>query len=90
MAQEQRHAGLKSYVVGWSEQQKCFHIETVEEMLLRNRRNFERCSKVDFVPLAFAASFADANEIAEKYRQKRNVPLLQEQLHTAHKSTKSS
>jgi len=71
---------MKQHVVNWSEQQKCFHIETVEEMLARNQDNFEHCAQVDFTPIAFAASFSEANKIAETYRQKRGIPFLQDRI----------
>jgi hypothetical protein len=80
MPEEQRHLEPESYVVNWSEQQKCFHVETVKEMLFRNRLNFDQSVEVDFVPLCFAASITDANEAAAKYRQMRNIPLLQDQI----------
>ena len=67
MPTEQRHRRPESYVVNWRERQKCFHVETVEEMLLRNRRNFEQSVEVDFVPITFAASITEANEAAEKF-----------------------
>jgi hypothetical protein len=75
-----RDAGIQSWVVNWSERQKCFHVETVEDMLLRNRRSFEQQTEVDFVPMCFATSFKEANDAAEAYRQMRNIPLLQDQI----------
>ena len=80
MPEEQRHLGPESYVVNWSERQKCFHVETVEEMLLRNRLNFDQSSEVDFVPLSFAATSTEAHEAVAKYRQIRGIPLLQDQI----------
>lgn len=80
MPTEQRHPRPESYVVNWRERYKCFHVETLEEMLLRNRRNFEQSVEVDFVPITFAASITEANEAAEKYRQIRGIPLLQDQI----------
>jgi hypothetical protein len=80
MAAEQSHPRAESWVTNWSERQKCFHVETLEEMLLRNRRNFERSVEVDFVPLSFAASITEANEAAAKYRQIRDIPLVQDQI----------
>ena len=74
MPAEQRQPPPESYVVNWSEHQKCFHIETVEDMLLRNRDNFEHLTGVDFVPLCFAASISDANDAATRYRQMRDIP----------------
>jgi hypothetical protein len=52
----------------------------VEEMLARNQGNFEHCAQVDFTPIAFAASFSEANKIAETYRQKRGIPFLQDRI----------
>jgi hypothetical protein len=80
MPAEQRNPQPESWVVNWSERQQCFHVETVEEMLLRNRDNFEHHEEVDFVPLRFADSIKEANEAAEKYRQMRGIPLLQHQI----------
>jgi hypothetical protein len=80
MANDLTKVGSHDYVVNWSEHQKCFHIETIEEMFLRTRENFERGAAIDFVPIAFAASFKDADEIAETYRRKRKIPHLQDQL----------
>jgi hypothetical protein len=68
------------YVVNWSEQQKCFHVETEEEMVIRNRDNFDHCTSVDFVPLAFASSSEEASTIVASYREKRDIPLLQDQI----------
>jgi hypothetical protein len=80
MPEEQTHLGPENYVVNWSERQKCFHVETVEQMLFRNRQNFDQSVEIDFVPLSFAASITEANEAAGKYRQMRGIPLLQEQI----------
>ena len=80
MSNDLTNVGSHDYVVNWSEHQKCFNIETIKEMLHRNRENFQHGAAVDLVPIAFAASFKDANEIAETYRQKRGIPYLQDQI----------
>jgi uncharacterized protein (DUF924 family) len=80
MPAEQIHLRPESYVVNWSERQKCFHVETVEEMIFRNRLCFDESVEVDFVPLSFAASSTEAHEAAAKYRQMRGIPLLQDQI----------
>jgi hypothetical protein len=80
MPVKKRHAQPERWIVSWSERQKCFHVETVEEMLLRNRDNFERHTGVDFVPLCIEDSIKDANKAVEEYRRMRGIPLLQDQI----------
>jgi hypothetical protein len=80
MPAQESHPRPESYVVNWSERQKCFHVETVEEMIFRNRLNFDESVEVDFVPLSFAASSTEAHEAAAKYRQMRGIPLLQDRI----------
>lgn len=51
----------------WSQSQCALHIETVEEMLSRNRQAYAADKCMDYVPIAFG-SRALCDEIASKVR----------------------
>ncbi|WP_405127961.1 hypothetical protein [Pseudoalteromonas sp. PB2-1] len=60
-----------NWVVLWSEQQQCFHYETVEKMLESNISSFKRCKPNQYVPLAFFKSDKDARQAIKKLKQFR-------------------
>ncbi len=55
-----------AYVVEWSPSQQQIHIFTVEEMLEKNLGLYLKDKQVDYFPLAFAASHAEASKICRE------------------------
>jgi len=51
---------IDDHVVLWSPHQKCFHVETVKEMLETNRQIFARQDKGDYIVLGFERTYEAA------------------------------
>lgn len=54
------------WVVEWSPSQAQFHIDTVANMLARNKSSIAKRVPVDYFPIAFCATTDQAEEICEK------------------------
>ena len=63
---------MDDYVVLWSPHQKCFHMETVDEMLKRNRSIFARQDLGDYIVLSFEKDHAAASDSIKKLRELRD------------------
>ena len=61
-------------VVEYSGVQKCFHIETVVEMLRSNQRCFGRGGMVDYVPLAIVGSHEEAHRLCDELKRRFGRP----------------
>lgn len=61
-------------VVEYSGVQKCFHVETVAEMLRSNRRCFGRGGMVDYVPLAIVGSYEEAHRLCDEIERRFGHP----------------
>ncbi len=62
---------IETYVITWSTSQKCFHIETIKQMLATNQHAFKHKSELDFIVLGFAATNEAAQAIADTLRAQR-------------------
>lgn len=56
------------WVLEWSREQKCFHIETVEEMLTGNLDAFVVGHESQYVPLYFCATRGEATVCSRRLR----------------------
>lgn len=53
-------------VVEWSPGQALFHIDTVANMLARNKSSMAKRVPIDYFPVAFCATTKQAEEICDK------------------------
>lgn len=60
------------YVLQYSESQGCFHIETVGLMLDKNLGIYLNRRKVDYIPLAIAATVDELRQIRERLISERD------------------
>lgn len=58
------------WVVEYSESQKCFHVETIKEMVDRNIDLMFKSKLVDYVPLMLSPGIHEANQFIEKLKLK--------------------
>ncbi len=54
------------WVVEWSPSQAQFHIDTVANMLARNKSSMAKRVPIDFFPIAFCKSIEQANDVVPK------------------------
>ena len=65
--------GIEAFrVVEWSQSQKCFHVESLLEMLQSNRRVFRGESMTDYLPIGIFEKSADLERFMEKAYQVRD------------------
>lgn len=57
------------YVLEWSQSQKCFHIETLEEAMEGNREAFKANRQSDFIIIFANRTHAEAQKIAETLKR---------------------
>lgn len=55
------------YVLEWSQKQKCFHIETLDEMQKRNFAAFRENRNTEYIPIMLCESRKDAHKFADKF-----------------------
>jgi len=59
------------YIIEWSPTQGLFHVHTPEEMFDKNRRAYYNRDKLDWLPIAVAADFDEANKIINTLERRR-------------------
>jgi len=59
------------YVALWSPSQKCFHVETKEEMLERNIAQCMRNSCADYITLGIYPTREECNDLIELIKKRR-------------------
>ncbi len=52
------------YVLQWSFKQRCWHIETVDDMLRSNLRAFAENRELEYIPVAIGITHKTANELS--------------------------
>lgn len=57
------------YVVEWSFKQKCFHIETLNEMIFSNYSAFRENRNTEYIPILIVKSHNDARKAIEELHQ---------------------
>ena len=56
----------KLRVVEWSPSQKCFHVESIEEMIRCNQRVFRGETITDYLPIAIFDNYEDVENFLAK------------------------
>ena len=62
------------WVASYSARQRCYHVETVAEMLRSGRKQFCRGGMTDYVPLAIVGSSEDALKVCDHCRKVGGTP----------------
>jgi len=60
-------------VVEYSKKQRCFHISTIPEMLLANRRTVFTSSTADFLPVGIFETDEEAENFISDFRNRKAV-----------------
>jgi len=58
------------YVLEWSDDQKCFHVHTLGDMIQKNSDIYINGSKTDYVPIAIGRDYEELSKIKTKLFQK--------------------
>ena len=66
---------MNKYVLEYSNEQKCFHIQTVEEMLITNLRIAIAGGINQYQPLFINDSFEECNKVANKLKKEHKLSL---------------
>lgn len=62
----------ETFAVLWSNNQKCFHVETVRAMLKTNMNAFRDGTGLDYVVLGFADTQREASKMVEELDEMRS------------------
>ena len=54
------------WVLEWSMEQECFHVQTVDEMIKSNMESLIYNRKTQYVPIYFCATISDAHAFSKK------------------------
>jgi hypothetical protein len=59
------------FVVQWSKTAKCFHTDTIKEMLEKNHCAYMENRASDYLVVAFANTYSEGQKIIAKLEEKR-------------------
>ena len=70
----------KTWTVEWSENQQCFHVDTLQGIMQKNTEMFLNKINNEFALIGLFDSHAKAHEFIVYLRSERNIPYLEEQI----------